>query len=30
LLDWLWMECEIKKPGNKLLAVAELDSDIWV
>ena len=30
LLDWLRVEYEIEKPGNKLLAAAELDSDIWV
>jgi hypothetical protein len=27
LLDWLRVEYEIAKPGNKLLALAELDSD---
>jgi hypothetical protein len=30
LLDWLRVEYEIEKPSNKLLAVAELDSDTWV
>jgi hypothetical protein len=30
LLDWLRVEYAIEKPGNKLLAVAELDSDSWV
>jgi hypothetical protein len=27
LLDWLRVECTVEKPSNKLLAVAELDSD---
>jgi hypothetical protein len=27
LLDWLRVEYAIEKPSNKLLAVAELDSD---
>jgi hypothetical protein len=27
LLDWLRVEYAIKKPGNKLLAVTDLDSD---
>ena len=30
LLDWLRAEYEIEKPSNKLLAVAEIDSDTWV
>jgi hypothetical protein len=30
LLDWLRVEYAIEKPNNKLLAVAELDSDTWV
>ena len=30
LLDWLRVEYAIEKPSNKLLAVAELDSDTWV
>jgi hypothetical protein len=30
LLDWLRVEYGIEKPSNKLLAVAELDSDTWV
>jgi hypothetical protein len=29
LLDWLRVEYAIEKPSNKLLAVAELDSDAW-
>jgi hypothetical protein len=29
LLDWLRVEYAIEKPSNKLLAVAELDSDTW-
>jgi hypothetical protein len=29
LLDWLRVEYGIEKPSNKLLAVAELDSDAW-
>ena len=30
LLAWLRVEYAIEKPTNKLLAVAELDSDTWV
>jgi hypothetical protein len=30
LLDWLRVEYGIAKPSNKLLAVAELDSNTWV
>ena len=30
LLDWLRVKYAIEKPNNKLLAVAELDSDTWV
>jgi hypothetical protein len=30
LLDWLRVEYAIEKPSNKLLVVAELDSDTWV
>jgi hypothetical protein len=30
LLDWLRVEYAIEKPSNKLLALAELDSDTWV
>ena len=30
LLDWLRVEYAIEKPGNKLKAVTELDSDTWV
>jgi hypothetical protein len=30
LLDWLRVEYAIEKPSNKLLAVAELDSDTWI
>jgi len=30
LLAWLQVEYAIKKPTNKLLAVAELDSGTWV
>jgi hypothetical protein len=30
LLDWLRVEYAIEKPGNKLQAVTELDSDTWV
>ena len=30
LLDWLRVEYEIVKPSNKLLFVADLDSDTWV
>jgi hypothetical protein len=30
LLAWLRVEYAIEKPSNKLLAVAELDSDTWV
>jgi len=30
LLDWLQVEYAIEKPSNKLLALAELDSDTWV
>lgn len=30
LLDWLRVEYAIEKPGNKLQAVTELDSDAWV
>jgi hypothetical protein len=30
LLDWLRVEYANEKPSNKLLAVAELDSDTWV
>jgi hypothetical protein len=29
LVDRLWGKYAIAKPGNKLLAVAELDSDAW-
>jgi hypothetical protein len=29
LLDWLRVEHAIEKPSNRLLAVAELDSDTW-
>jgi hypothetical protein len=29
LLDWPRVEYAIQKPSNKLLAVAELDSDTW-
>lgn len=28
--DWLRVEYGIQKPGTKLLAPAELDSDTWV
>jgi hypothetical protein len=28
--DWLRVEYAIEKPSNKLLAIAELDSDTWV
>jgi hypothetical protein len=30
LLDWLRVEYAIEKPSNKLLSVADLDSDTWV
>jgi hypothetical protein len=30
LLDWLRVEYAIEKPSNKLLALAELDSNDWV
>ena len=30
MLDWLRVEYAIEKPGNKLQAVTELDSDTWV
>jgi hypothetical protein len=30
LLDWLRVEYAIAKPSNKLLAVAEPDSDTWL
>jgi hypothetical protein len=30
LLDWLRVDNAIEKPSNKLLAVADLDSDAWV
>jgi hypothetical protein len=30
LLDWRLVEYAIEKPSNKLLAVAELDTDTWV
>jgi hypothetical protein len=30
LLDWLRVEYGIEKPSNKLLALAELDSNTWV
>src|ERR1035441_4181333 len=30
LLDWLRMEYAIEKPSNKLLTLAELDSNTWV
>ena len=30
MLDWLRVEYAIEKPSNKLLAVADLDSDTWV
>jgi len=30
LLDWLGVEYRIERPSNRLLAVAELDSDTWV
>jgi hypothetical protein len=30
LLNWLRVEYDIAKPSNKLLAVAELDSNTWV
>jgi hypothetical protein len=29
LLDWLRVEYAVEKPSNKLLAVADLDSDNW-
>jgi hypothetical protein len=29
LLDWLRVEYAIEKPSNKLLAMADLDSDTW-
>jgi hypothetical protein len=29
LLDWLRAEYGIENPSNKLLSVAELDSDTW-
>src|SRR5437764_230415 len=30
ILDWLRVEYAIEKPSNKLLAMAELNSDTWV
>ena len=30
MLDWLRVEYGIEKPSNKLLALAELDSNTWV
>jgi hypothetical protein len=30
LLDWQRVEYAIEKPSNKVLAVADLDSDTWV
>jgi hypothetical protein len=30
LLDWLRVEYAVAKPSNKLLTLAELDSDTWV
>ena len=30
MLDWLRVGYGIEKPGNKLLALAELDSNTWV
>ena len=30
MLDWLRVEYAIEKPSNKLLALADLDSDTWV
>jgi hypothetical protein len=30
LLDWLRVEYGIEKPSNKLLTLAELDSNTWV
>jgi hypothetical protein len=30
LLDWLRLEYGIEKPGNKLLALTEPDSNTWV
>ncbi|MGO9199694.1 MAG: hypothetical protein ACLQM8_04035 [Limisphaerales bacterium] len=30
LLDWLRVEYAVERPSNKLLALAELDSDTWV
>ena len=30
MLDWLRVEYGIEKPGNKLLALPELDSNTWV
>jgi hypothetical protein len=30
LLDWLRVEHGIEKPSNKLLALADLDSNAWV
>ena len=29
LLDWLRVEYAVERPSNKLLALAELDSDTW-
>ena len=30
LLDWLRVEYGIEKPNNKVVALAELDSNTWV
>ena len=30
MLDWLRVEYDIARPSNKLLALTDLDSDIWV
>ncbi len=30
LLDWLRLEYGIEKPSNKLLALADMDSNTWV
>ena len=30
MLDWLRVEYGVEKPSNKLLALTDLDSDIWV
>jgi hypothetical protein len=29
LLDWLRVEYSVEKPGNKLLALTDLDFDTW-